>query len=237
MGVRVAGIGATTLLLLSATAFAQIHGVGSASLPSRPEISTAPPDRQVLSQPPVNPDHFGARPDTYVPGHARRPRPGMGYPPFYGYVDDGYRADEHQTRTPEDRNGFLALDLKPGSAQVFIDGIYAGSVDDVRRVIPGWSLPVGVHRVELRAPGYDTAAFDVRIFPGETTSYRRDLDLATRPAQPPTPPAASPRTFYVIPSCYAGDRPPVRDQLRQGCDPTKLRTIPPVVSSLVRASR
>jgi hypothetical protein len=37
-----------------------------------------------------------------------------------------------------------------------------------------------------------------------------------------------PKTFYVIPGCYAGDRPPERDRIPQGCDVRKLRKIPPV---------
>jgi len=54
------------------------------------------------------------------------------------------------------------------------------------------------------------------------------------PPAPPAPPAASPppapgppKTFYVIPRCYAGDRPPEADALPAGCDIRRLRTIPP----------
>ena len=36
-----------------------------------------------------------------------------------------------------------------------------------------------------------------------------------------------PKTFYVIPGCYAGDRPPERDRIPRGCDVRKLRKIPP----------
>lgn len=43
------------------------------------------------------------------------------------------------------------------------------------------------------------------------------------------PPLATgpPRTFYVIPGCYAGDRPPVIERLPSDCDPSKLRVVPP----------
>ena len=45
-----------------------------------------------------------------------------------------------------------------------------------------------------------------------------------------------PKTFYVIPGCYAGDRPPEREWLPTGCDISKMRVVTPtpVPSSLLR---
>lgn len=49
----------------------------------------------------------------------------------------------------------------------------------------------------------------------------------------PTPPASAerrvphaPDTFYVIPGCYAGNRPPTPERLPRGCDVARLRTEP-----------
>jgi hypothetical protein len=36
-----------------------------------------------------------------------------------------------------------------------------------------------------------------------------------------------PKIFYVIPGCYAGDRPPALEWLPRGCDMSKIRIIPP----------
>jgi hypothetical protein len=36
-----------------------------------------------------------------------------------------------------------------------------------------------------------------------------------------------PKIFYVIPGCYAGDRPPALEWLPAGCDTSKIRIIPP----------
>jgi hypothetical protein len=36
-----------------------------------------------------------------------------------------------------------------------------------------------------------------------------------------------PKTFYVIPGCYAGDRPPALEWLPRGCDTSNMRVIPP----------
>lgn len=56
---------------------------------------------------------------------------------------------------------------------------------------------------------------------------------APPPAAPPAPPPAlmpgTPKTFYVIPRCYAGDKPPDPDALPPGCDIAALRVIPPRV--------
>jgi hypothetical protein len=68
--------------------------------------------------------------------------------------------------------------------------------------------------------------FDVLIPSNETITYRTDLlpigdsvkAVATSPGVP--------KTFYVIPGCYAGDKPP-RAKLPRGCDPSKVRAIPP----------
>ena len=58
------------------------------------------------------------------------------------------------------------------TAQVYVDGLYVGVVDDLRRTVPGRPLDAGPHRVELRADGYAPSSRDIRIDPGEATSSR-----------------------------------------------------------------
>jgi hypothetical protein len=61
--------------------------------------------------------------------------------------------------------------------------------------------------------------FNVGIAANQTTRYRGDLEklapppAASVPAAPPIPP----KTMYIIPNCYAGDRPP-SGTLPRGCD-------------------
>jgi len=52
---------------------------------------------------------------------------------------------------------------------------------------------------------------------------------AAPPALPPAPMPGTPKTFYIIPRCYAGDKPPDPDALPPGCDIAALRVIPPRV--------
>ena len=73
--------------------------------------------------------------------------------------------------------------------------------------------------------------FDVLIVEGETVMYRKDLEASAPPATPPAAPGV-PKTFYVIPGCYAGDRPPQAVRLPPSCDAAKARAIPPQVSAV-----
>ena len=69
---------------------------------------------------------------------------------------------------------------------------------------------------------------------------RRTSREESRPSAAPVTPApaplpvpvvrAAPRTFYVIPGCYAGDRRPNPARLPSGCSMSKLRAVPPLVS-------
>jgi PEGA domain len=76
--------------------------------------------------------------------------------------------------------GELRLDVEPRDAQVYIDGAYAGLVDDFDGVFQSLRLEVGEYQVEVVAPGFEPLVFEVRIPPGETVTYRGDL-LPERP--------------------------------------------------------
>jgi hypothetical protein len=71
--------------------------------------------------------------------------------------------------------GELRLKVHPRDAQVFIDGSYAGRVDDFDGVFQSLRLEEGEYQVEIVLPGYEPLAFDVRIFPGEKTTYEGEL--------------------------------------------------------------
>ena len=81
----------------------------------------------------------------------------------------------------------------------------------------GLWLESGPHRIELRADGYQTEAFDVRIDEDRSAEYRRDLTRSSARSDAPRIVASNPKTFYVIPGCYAGDTPPQKNRLPAGC--------------------
>jgi hypothetical protein len=103
--------------------------------------------------------------------------------------------------------------------------MYVGLIDDFGMSGRALDLDEGVHRVDLRAADYATLNFDINITANQTTRYRGDLQRLSQPAPAavaiPLPQAQS-RPTYVIPNCYAGDRPPSR-ALPPGCDIKLLR--------------
>jgi len=207
---------------------------GIAQLPPLHGIAQLPPP-VVNAQPP---DLFLAGRRTYSP------RLNRGYGSSLGYVGGGYVGGDYSAGPANDRRadtsapvdvGYLRLNVQPYSAQVFIDGFYVSTVDTFTGGGPARALPAGPHRVEIRADGYETATFDVRIDPNETITYRRELGKAEEPQQARNVAPAIPKTFYVIPKCYAGDKKPIADKLPKGCRASDLRTIPPVVSSARKA--
>ena len=69
--------------------------------------------------------------------------------------------------------------------------------------------------------------------PGVTEGSPAAEATASPSFSPPRTPG-KPKTFYVIPGCYAGDRPPALEWLPAGCDISKMRVVTPtpVPSSL-----
>ena len=180
-------------------------------------------------------DVFRAGRYTYAPRYGRWSAVSGGYTGGYGgyYDGGGYYGTPLTSQEPADLpQGRLALFVTPGSAQVYVDGFYTGTVADYQD--RGLWLESGPHRVELRGDGYQTESFDVRIDADRPVDYRRDLTKSSSTRSDAPRVAANPKTFYVIPGCYAGDTPPEKDRLPSGCSAKNLRTIPPVVSRLTR---
>ena len=71
--------------------------------------------------------------------------------------------------------GELRLQISPRHAQVYVDGYYAGTVDDYDGAFQALRLESGPYKIEIVAPGYETMTFDVRISPGQKITYRSDL--------------------------------------------------------------
>ena len=194
------------------------------------------PDPIMRPAPSVRPsmqsDVFRAGRRAYAPRYGRWSALSGGYAGGYGayYDAGGYAAYAPNAQAPASApDGRLALFVTPASAQVLVDGFYAGTVADFQD--RGLWLESGPRRIELRADGYQTEAFDVRIDEDRPAEYRRDLTRSSARSDAPRV-ASNPKTFYVIPGCYAGDTPPEKDRLPKTCSARNVRTIPPVVSRL-----
>jgi hypothetical protein len=98
------------------------------------------------------------------------------YPAYGGYGGYGYSgyADPTSSYT-SGFEGSLRLKIKPRDAQVFVDGYYAGVVDDFDGVFQRLHIEAGPHRIEIRAAGFEPLVFDVRVQFDETTNLEGEL--------------------------------------------------------------
>jgi hypothetical protein len=76
---------------------------------------------------------------------------------------------------PPADSGNLRLVIDPPAAQVYVDGIFVGTVEDAGSPLAGLRIGRGVHRLELTAPGYETLTVDVSIEPNRTITYRAEM--------------------------------------------------------------
>jgi hypothetical protein len=74
--------------------------------------------------------------------------------------------------------GGVRLKVSQRDAEVYVDGYYAGIVDDFDGIWQQLRLDDGGYRVEIRKPGFETLVFDVRIQPGRTITYRGQMQSA-----------------------------------------------------------
>lgn len=102
------------------------------------------------------------------------PRIGFGYGPDFRY---GYPYYPTWYQYYSDVGG-LRLEVKPKSAQVFVDGYYAGIVDNFDGYFQHLDLTPGGHRIEVRQPGFAPVTFEAYIQPGQTTDYKARMEPA-----------------------------------------------------------
>jgi hypothetical protein len=217
---------------------AQAHPAAPPPPPAPPPSRSAGPPIVYPFPPLMSPPAGGLTPPAggttsrfspRAPNRTRSSRYGQFGSPFYAPFVSGYpAAADAEAATPAApvaaETGFLRLAVTPTAAQVFIDSFYAGTVADIdaQRVL---TLDAGPHRIEIRAPQYQTLTVDVRIVPREIVTYRGALEVA-RPPVPATR-AVSSSPMYLIPNCYVGNVPPRPGRLPAGCDIKQVQVLGP----------
>ena len=106
---------------------------------------------------------------------------GVGPNPFYfgyngygwGYYPGAYAYPQWAPSGPD--LGGIRLDVRPRDAQVFVDGYYAGIVDEFDGLFQSLRLDGGGHKIEVRMPGYEDFQLDVHVQPGRKFTIRADL--------------------------------------------------------------
>lgn len=129
--------------------------------PARPYRYSYPPRTYVVP--------YGYRPQGYRPGWSLNLYFGHPYRDYPGYYDRGSYG--YFDIYPGLAYGSLRIVDAPRDAQVFVDGYYAGVVDDYDGVFQRLNLEPGGHRIELDVyPGVPPLDFDVYIEPGRTVT-------------------------------------------------------------------
>lgn len=166
------------------------HAVPRAGAPMRPPI--VGPYRPYGHYPyPYYSPRFGLGLYSGYPGYCGLGYPWYAYPYYggypyygygYGYPNYGYGSayPGSLTAAPGQVYGRVRIQNAPRDAQVFVDGAYAGIVDDIDGARAGLNLEAGVHRIEIRGREFATETFDVNLQAGQTITYRAHM----QPLQP-----------------------------------------------------
>jgi hypothetical protein len=99
------------------------------------------------------------------------PYPGYGSSYGYGYGQGSY--------SPWQSSGYdiggVRLRIRPRDAQVFVDGYYAGLVDDFDGTFQSLRLEQGGHKIEIHMQGFEDLELDVHVQAGRTITLNEEL--------------------------------------------------------------
>ncbi|MGH9144130.1 MAG: PEGA domain-containing protein [Vicinamibacterales bacterium] len=124
----------------------------------------------------------------------------------YGY---GYRFAE--------ADASVRLEVTPKEAEVFVDGYYAGVVDDFDGTFQRLHVPPGEHEIELWLDGYRTVRQKVYLTPDNTFKVKYQMErLASGQAPEPKPQPVEPP--------QVGNQPRMQPPMGRG---PMMRRIPP----------
>ncbi|MGE3507390.1 MAG: hypothetical protein AB7N65_00725 [Vicinamibacterales bacterium] len=71
--------------------------------------------------------------------------------------------------------GDVRLRVRPRFAEVYVDGYYAGIVDDFDGVFQRLTLEMGRHEIEIAAPGYESRVYEIFVDAARTIDLHGDL--------------------------------------------------------------
>ena len=72
----------------------------------------------------------------------------------------------------------VKLEVKPKEAEVYVDGYYAGIVDEFDGHFQHLDLTPGPHHIRIEQAGYATLTFDVNIVAHKKIDYRAEMKPA-----------------------------------------------------------
>ena len=121
---------------------------------------------------PYAPPYANAYPPTYGSGYPTTADPG-----YYGQASPPQSSGTVGVQQiPSNQNsGGVSFEISPSDAEVFVDGNAVGTVGQFTPSSQPLGLSVGRHRIEIRAPGYQTISFEADIVAGQVIPYQGTL--------------------------------------------------------------
>ncbi len=98
------------------------------------------------------------------------------FPVFWGWGTLPVYVESVSVPLADGPTGGLQLDVQPWRASVFVDGVYAGRVDDFKGYYNHLEVVAGPHQITIVEPGFLPLVFDVMVAPGRTTTFRGTLN-------------------------------------------------------------
>jgi len=107
---------------------------------------------------------------------------------------------------PADPGAAIRLEVKPREAEVYVDGFYAGVVDDFDGTFQRLRVPPGEHTITLYLDGYHSVTQKVNLEPDNTFRIKYVMQklganepAEARPVQPNPPQEPMPQGGFVQP--------------------------------------
>jgi len=133
------------------------------------------------------------RVSVVVGGYGYYPSPYL-YDPWYGDMQWGMFPPYYRRYNVEPESA-VRLEVKPSEAEVYVDGYYAGVVDDFNGTFQRLRVPPGEHDIELYLDGYRSLRRKVYLTPDRTFKLKASMErlAAGQPMEPrPISPQAGP---------------------------------------------
>jgi PEGA domain-containing protein len=160
------------------------------TVPADAQVRVARPRAVIASRPIVV-----ARPTVFVGGYYYPSlyRASLWYSPwspgyygYYGYGPAYFQYPIYAGRGRYDNSGSVRLQISPRQAEVFVDGYFAGTVDDFDGVFQRLNIEPGDHEVQVYLAGYRSFTQRIYLQPGKSFNIKHAME-PLRPGEQASP--------------------------------------------------
>ena len=111
---------------------------------------------------------YSTNDDTY-------PTSGTTYSSPYPAGTTGSVNVQPQSAPNQQNSGGISFEITPATAELWVDGARVGTVGQFSPTSQPLGLSTGRHRIEIRAPGYQTISIDADIVAGQVIPYQGSM--------------------------------------------------------------